>query len=111
MYPPSFSPTFGGEPRSFGFRFRELTAWFLFSCLVLFVFCCNAAREKQKATGTFRLQIQDCARLAMHMEVGTIHSGDSGRRLSLLPVPLDKFWGDEGDDLDSWLFHVTSVTT
>ena len=24
---------------------------------------------------------------------------------------LEKFWGDEGEDLDSWLWHVNSVAT
>ena len=35
--------------------------------------------------------------------------GSSSRRRYLVPVQLDKFWGDEGEDLDGWLFHVDSV--
>ena len=37
------------------------------------------------------------------------HRLDSASRPSLVPVQLDKFWGDDREDLDSWLFHVTSV--
>ena len=35
--------------------------------------------------------------------------GSSSRRRYLVPVQLDKFWGNEGEDLDGWLFHVDSV--
>ena len=33
----------------------------------------------------------------------------SSRRRYLVPIQLDKFWGDEGEDLDGWLFYVDSV--
>ena len=33
----------------------------------------------------------------------------SSRRRHFVSVQLDKFWGDEGEYLDGWLFYVDSV--
>lgn len=44
------------------------------------------------------------------MGIGHDHNSDSGRRRSLLPVQLDTCLGDEVEDFDSWLFHVSSVS-
>ena len=27
----------------------------------------------------------------------------------IVPVRLDKLWGDDGEDLDSWLFHALAI--
>ena len=38
------------------------------------------------------------------------HDTSESVRRSLVPVQLDKFWGDDGEDLDTWLFHVHAVS-
>lgn len=36
-------------------------------------------------------------------------SGSPRRSRSVIPVQLDKYWGDDGEDLEGWLFHVENV--
>ena len=69
--------------------------------------------RKDRKSRSIRLDVDDAtSSLLASRSSHRLGSSDDSPRTSFRPhhsVQLDKYWGDDGEDLDSWLFHVRSV--
>ena len=69
--------------------------------------------RKDRKSRSIRLDVDDATSSSLASRSSHRHgSSDDSPHTSFRPhhsVQLDKYWGDDGEDLDSWLFHVRSV--